>query len=139
MKPGGAVPLSQGLSNNPYPEPNQPNSSYCYFFLMNANVRNWPTIIDLPIFYSAKWVLYNKSNIYFFSWNKIVRKYESKTFVRFYLALRAIESSNRLQTSFSFVSRSNVKDNPASLKVICGQHAEFSVVRFLVRYTFTNL
>ena len=25
MEPGGSVPPSQGLSNNPYPEPNQPN------------------------------------------------------------------------------------------------------------------
>ena len=28
MKPGGSVPHLKGLSNNPYPEPNQPNSSY---------------------------------------------------------------------------------------------------------------
>ena len=26
MKPGGSMPHSQGLSNNPYPEPNQPGS-----------------------------------------------------------------------------------------------------------------
>ena len=26
MEPGGSMPHSQGLSNNPYPEPNQPNS-----------------------------------------------------------------------------------------------------------------
>ena len=26
MKPGGSMPHSQGLSNNSYPEPNQPNS-----------------------------------------------------------------------------------------------------------------
>ena len=25
MKPGGSMPHSQGLSNNPYPEPNQPD------------------------------------------------------------------------------------------------------------------
>ena len=25
MKPGGSMPHSQGLSNNFYPEPNQPN------------------------------------------------------------------------------------------------------------------
>ena len=29
MEPEGSTPHSQGLSNNPYPEPNQPNSSYC--------------------------------------------------------------------------------------------------------------
>ena len=27
MKSGGSVPYSQGLSNNPYPEPNQRNQS----------------------------------------------------------------------------------------------------------------
>ena len=26
MEPGGSMPHSQGLSNNPYPEPNQPNA-----------------------------------------------------------------------------------------------------------------
>ena len=26
MEPGGSIPHSQGVSNNPYPEPNQPNS-----------------------------------------------------------------------------------------------------------------
>ena len=25
MKPGGSIPHSQGISNNPYPELNQPN------------------------------------------------------------------------------------------------------------------
>ena len=28
MEPGGSMPHSQGHSNNPYPKPNQPNSSY---------------------------------------------------------------------------------------------------------------
>ena len=28
MEPGGSMPRSQGLSNNPYPEPNKPNSSH---------------------------------------------------------------------------------------------------------------
>ena len=28
MEPGGSMQYSQGFSNNPYPEPNQPNSSY---------------------------------------------------------------------------------------------------------------
>ena len=28
MEPGGSMPHSQGPSNNPYSEPNQPNSSY---------------------------------------------------------------------------------------------------------------
>ena len=26
MEPGGSIPHLQGFSNNPYPEPNQPNS-----------------------------------------------------------------------------------------------------------------
>ena len=29
----GSMPHSQGLTNNPYPEPNQPNFSYLYLFL----------------------------------------------------------------------------------------------------------
>ena len=33
MEPGGSMPRSLGLSNNPYPEPNQPNSlSDTYLF-----------------------------------------------------------------------------------------------------------
>ena len=28
MEPGGSLPHSQGLSNNSYPEPNQPNSPH---------------------------------------------------------------------------------------------------------------
>ena len=30
MEPGGSMPHSQGLSNNPSSEPKQPNSSYWY-------------------------------------------------------------------------------------------------------------
>ena len=33
MKPRGSMLHSQGLSNNPYPELNQPNSLYRYRFL----------------------------------------------------------------------------------------------------------
>ena len=33
MQPGGSMPHSQGLYNNPYPEPNQTNSSYWCLFL----------------------------------------------------------------------------------------------------------
>ena len=33
MEPGGSMSQSQGLSNNPYSEQNQPNSSYCYLIL----------------------------------------------------------------------------------------------------------
>ena len=28
MEPGNSVPHSQGLSNSPYPDPNQPNYTY---------------------------------------------------------------------------------------------------------------
>ena len=35
MEIGGSMPHSQGLSNNPYPEPNQSNSSYWYLFLQD--------------------------------------------------------------------------------------------------------
>ena len=33
MEPGGSMPHSQALTNNRYPEPNQPNSSYLCPFL----------------------------------------------------------------------------------------------------------
>ena len=33
MEPGGSMPLIQGLSNNPHPEPNQPNSPHLYLSL----------------------------------------------------------------------------------------------------------
>ena len=33
MEPGESMPYSKGLSNNPYPETNQLNSSYCYLFI----------------------------------------------------------------------------------------------------------
>ena len=39
--PGGSMPHSQGLSNNPYPEVNQPNSSSdTYFFKIHSNSYN---------------------------------------------------------------------------------------------------
>ena len=38
MKTGGSMPHSQGLSNNPYPEPNQPNFSYYNFFRVHSNI-----------------------------------------------------------------------------------------------------
>ena len=39
MKPGGSIPHSQRLSNNPYPEPKQHNSTYCtYFFKIYFNI-----------------------------------------------------------------------------------------------------
>jgi hypothetical protein len=36
MEPGGSMPHSQGLPYNPYPEPNQPNSSYWYLFFLRS-------------------------------------------------------------------------------------------------------
>ena len=39
MKPGGTMPSSQGLSNNPYPESIQPNSRIdTYFFKIHSNI-----------------------------------------------------------------------------------------------------
>ena len=39
MEPGGSMTHSQGLSNNPYPEPNQSNSSYdAYFPNIHSNI-----------------------------------------------------------------------------------------------------
>ena len=35
MEHGGSMPHSEGLSNNPYPEPNQPIS---YFFKIHSNI-----------------------------------------------------------------------------------------------------
>ena len=39
MEPGGSMPHSQGLSNNSYPEPNQPNSPHnTYLFKVHSNI-----------------------------------------------------------------------------------------------------
>ena len=39
MKPGSSIPHSQGLSNNSYPEPNQPNSRIdTYLFKVHSNI-----------------------------------------------------------------------------------------------------
>ena len=39
MGPGGSMPHSQGLSNNPYPESNEPTSlHYNYFFMIHFNI-----------------------------------------------------------------------------------------------------
>ena len=40
MEPRGPMPNSQGLSNNPYPVPNQPNSSYNNNNIINNNNNN---------------------------------------------------------------------------------------------------
>ena len=37
MECGGSMPDSQGLSNNPYPEPNQPNTLYC--IILSSHLR----------------------------------------------------------------------------------------------------
>ena len=39
MEPGGSIPHSQGLSNNSYPEPNQPNFPHWYLlFKVHCNI-----------------------------------------------------------------------------------------------------
>ena len=48
MKPGGLMPHSQGPSNNPYPELNQPNSTYyTFFFKVHSNIV-LPSTLALP-------------------------------------------------------------------------------------------
>ena len=34
MEPGGSMPHSQGLSNNPYPELNQPNYPHIIYYII---------------------------------------------------------------------------------------------------------
>ena len=39
MEPGGSMPQSHGLSNNPYPEPNQPITRIdTYLFKVHSNI-----------------------------------------------------------------------------------------------------
>ena len=54
MEPGGSIPHSPGLSNNPYPERNQPKSSYWYLFLQilkaflpSLILATWPSHLNL--------------------------------------------------------------------------------------------
>ena len=68
MEPGGSIPHSQGLSNNSYPEPNQPNSPHCYLslpgpfsFFFAMVVPNYPStsealcdVYENPCFYSVR-------------------------------------------------------------------------------------
>ena len=58
MEPGGSMPHSQGLSNNLYPEPNQPNSSHdISLFKVHSNIvlpstprpPTTPVIIDMEV------------------------------------------------------------------------------------------
>ena len=44
MEPGGSMQHSQGLSNNPYPEPNQPNSPHWYLSLQSPQ---FPALIPI--------------------------------------------------------------------------------------------
>ena len=39
MEPGGSMQHSQGVSNNPYPEPNQPNSSSMSILILSSHLR----------------------------------------------------------------------------------------------------
>ena len=49
MKPRGSMPHSQGLSNNPYPELNELNSSYWYIFLLRPiPILSSHLRLDLP-------------------------------------------------------------------------------------------
>ena len=54
MDPGGSMPHSQGLSNNAYPEPNQPNSS-----------RNMVSYIKGEMQAKGIWKQDPEANIYF--------------------------------------------------------------------------
>ena len=38
IEPRGSMPHSQGPSNNPYPEPNQPKSSYWRLLIIHSNI-----------------------------------------------------------------------------------------------------
>ena len=53
MEPGGAMPHSPGLSNNPYPEPNQPNSPH-------QVERVYSPGILTKVFYCQHWNIYFK-------------------------------------------------------------------------------
>jgi hypothetical protein len=48
MEPGGSMPHSQDLSNNPYPEPNQPNSPHWYLSLQGP-FPNGIFSVGLPV------------------------------------------------------------------------------------------
>ena len=48
MEPGGSMPNSQGLSNNPYPEPSQPNSSLMPISLRSILILSSHLRLDLP-------------------------------------------------------------------------------------------
>ena len=39
MEPGGSMPHLQGLSNNPYPEPNHPNYPHWYILILSSHLR----------------------------------------------------------------------------------------------------
>ena len=48
MEPGISIPHSQGFSNNPYPELNQPNSSYRYISLGSILILSSHLCLGLP-------------------------------------------------------------------------------------------
>ena len=57
MEPGGSMPHAQGLSNNPYPEPNQPKYSGQPFYLVsrivsNSNSFQQSTLSEMPVHYN---------------------------------------------------------------------------------------
>ena len=53
MKAGGSVPHSQGLSNNPYPAPNQLNSSY----LSNIHSLTFLFLATLPAHFNLLYLI----------------------------------------------------------------------------------
>ena len=52
MEPGGSMPHSQGLSNNPYPDPNQPNfrTDTCFFKIHSNIVSHLRLVLPKGLF-----------------------------------------------------------------------------------------
>ena len=48
MEPGGSMPHLKGLSNNPYPEPNQPNYQHWYFSSRSSLILSSHLRLGLP-------------------------------------------------------------------------------------------
>ena len=49
MEPGGSMPHSQGLSNNFYTAPNQPNSPHWSILILSSHLRLGLTIGLFPV------------------------------------------------------------------------------------------
>ena len=48
MEPGGSMPHSQGLSNNSYPEPNQPKSLHSIEYIPNSEKST--TVVEMECY-----------------------------------------------------------------------------------------